>query len=329
MFFRNSHATSVRCSWGLLVALLAFVVQASAQAYPSKPIRLVVPFGAGGAGDITARTVTQRMGEAMGQQFVIDNRPGAGGVIATEIVAKAAPDGHTLLLMNNAHAVSVALFKSLPYDVRKDFIPVSTIGAVSMALVVPANSPSHTVKDLLQRAKSNPGKLNVGTINIGSTPHLAAELFKSMANLDVVIVPFNNTPAVVTALRGNNVDFAFEFITPVLGQIRAGALRAVAVTSRARSSALPDTPTLDESGVPGYDATSWNGIAAPAGTPASIVARLNKEIHAAVATPDVKKRLHDLGVEEYLMSPQDMRALLETEITKWKRVIDNAGIPRQ
>lgn len=299
------------------------------QNYPSKPIRLLVPFAPGGAGDITARTVTQKVGEAIGQQFIIDNRPGAGGVVATEIVAKAEADGYTLLALNNGHAISAALFKALPYDVTKDFIPVTTIGSVSMALLVPPDAPVKSTKELIAQAKASPGKLNLGTINIGSTPHLAGELFKSAAQIDVVMVPFNATGAVITALRSNQVQFGFEFITPVLGQIKAGQLRALAVTSKARSSVLPDVPTIAESGLPGYEAASWNGMAVPAKTPAAIVARLNKEVHAAVAQPDVKKRLQELGVEPYLNTPEATRALLVAEIAKWNGVIDKAKIPRQ
>jgi tripartite-type tricarboxylate transporter receptor subunit TctC len=309
--------------------LVAVGNAAAQQPYPSKPVRLLVPFAPGGAGDITARTVTQKMGEAMGQQFIIDNRPGAGGVVATEIVAKAEPDGYTLLALNNGHAISAALFKALPYDVKKDFIPVTTIGSVSMALLVPPEAPAKSAKELIAQAKANPGKLNLGTINIGSTPHLAGELFKSAAQIDVVMVPFNATGAVVTALRSNQVQFGFEFITPVLGQIKSGQLRALAVTSKGRSSVLPDVPTVAESGLPGYEAASWNGMAVPAKTPAAIVARLNKEVHAAVGQPEVKKRLQELGVEPYLNTSEATKALLVAEIEKWNGVIDKAKIPRQ
>ena len=305
------------------------VCAATAENYPAKPLRLLVPFAPGGAGDITARTVTQKMAEAMKQQFIIDNRPGAGGVAATELVAKAEPDGYTILALNNGHAVSAALFKSLPYDVLRDFAPVSTVGRVSMALLVPGESPVKSVKELIAQAKATPGKLNLGTINIGSTPHLAAELFKSMSGIEVVAVPFNATGAVITALRSNSVQFAFEFITPVLGQVKAGSLRAIAVTSRARSIVLPEVPTLAESGVPGYEAVSWNGMAVPIKTPVAIIIRLNREIHAAVAMPEVKQRLQELGVEPFLNTPEATRDLVAADIAKWNGVIDKAKIPRQ
>lgn len=301
---------------------------AHAQPYPSKPIRLLVPFGPGGVGDITSRAVMQKMSEALGQQIIIDNRPSAGGIVATELVAKSDPDGYTLMLLNNTNAVSAAMFKKLPYDTVKDFAMVSTIGAFSLGVLVSPESPMKTVKDLIAQAKANPGKFNIGTINIGTTQHLSAELLKSMAGVNVTTVPFNNTAGVLTALRGNDVQAAVEFLPPVLGQIKAGALRAIAVTSQVRFALLPNVPTLAESGLPGYEVTSWNGIAVAAKTPRAIIERLNREIHAAVNSPQIKQRFQELGVEQNVSTPEGMRKFLVDEIAKWNALIDKAHIQR-
>lgn len=301
----------------------------SGQAYPIKPIRFLVPFGPGGVGDITARLVAQKLSGTLGQQVIVDNRPGAGGIVATELVAKAEPDGHTLLLLNNAHAVSMSLFKKLPYDTLRDFAPVSTISTFSVVVLVSPDSSVRSVRELIAQAKANPGKLNVGTITIGATQHLSAELFKSMAGIDVVIVPYTNTGAVLAALRGGSVQFAFEFIAPVIGQVKAGALRPLAVSPRSRFAGLPDVPTVAESGVPGYEVTSWNGIGVPAKTPRAIIERLNQEVHAALAASDLKQRFRDMGVEPRGDTPEGFRKHVASEIAKWKAVIEKANIPRQ
>lgn len=317
--------------WIVLATLALGVINsvpAAAQPYPNKPIRLVVPFGPGGVGDLTARTVSQKMGEAMGQQFIIDNRPSAGGVVAAEMVARAEPDGYTLMLLNNANAVSMAMFKSLPYDTLKDYAMVTTIAAFSAGVLVAPESPVKTTKELIALARAAGGKFNSATIAIGTAQHLAAELFKSMAGLNHTNVPFNNTGALIAALRGGDVQVAFEFLPPVLGQIRAGALRVVAVSGKTRFAPLPNVPTLDESGLPGYDVISWNGIGAPAKTPRAIVDRLNKEVHAAVNAPAVKQRFADLGIEQNLNTPEGMRSFVTSEIAKWNALIDKAKIPR-
>jgi tripartite-type tricarboxylate transporter receptor subunit TctC len=312
----------------IAIILAVSLPNAHAQPYPAKPIRLLVPFGPGGVGDITSRAVMQKMGEAMNQQIIIDNRPSAGGIVATETVAKSEPDGYTLYLMNNTNAVSGAMFKKLPYDTVKDFAMVSTIGAFSLAVLVSPESPVKTVKELIAQANANPGKFNIGTINIGTTQYLAGELLKSMANLDAATVPFNNTAGVLTALRGNSVQVAVEFLPPVLGQVRANSLRAIAVTSLTRFALLPNVPTLAESGLPGYEVNSWNGIAVAAKTPKAIVERLNTEIHAAVNSPQIKQRFGELGVEQNLSTSDGMKKLLIDEIAKWNALIDKAKIPR-
>jgi len=314
----------------LVSTLLAslFATTLLAQPYPSKPIRLLVPFGPGGVGDITSRAVMQKMSESIGQQIIIDNRPSAGGIVATETVAKSDPDGYTLYLMNNTNAVSAAMFKKLPYDTVKDFETVSTIGGFSIVVLVSPDSPAKTIKELIAQAKSSGGKFNIGSINIGTTQHLSAELFKSMAALDITGVPFNNTAGVLTALRGNSLQVAMEFLPPVLSQIRANALRAIAVTSLTRSPMLPNVPTLNESGLPGYEVNSWNGIAVAAKTPKAIVERLNKEIHAAVNSPLIAQRFQELGVSQNLSTPEGMRKLLVEEIAKWNALIDKTKIQR-
>jgi tripartite-type tricarboxylate transporter receptor subunit TctC len=312
-----------------LLASMAFASLAMAQTFPSKPIRIVVPFGAGGVADLTARTVAQKLGESLGQAVVIDNKPGAGGVVAGDAVAKAEPDGHTLLLMSNGTAVSAGLFKSLPFDTVRDFAPVSTLGFFDIAIVTPADSKFKTLGELLAFAKANPGKLNLGTINIGSTQNLAGELFKTSSGADMQIVPFNGTPAVITALRGGQVDAAVEILGPVLPQIKSNALRALAVTGEKRAAVLPDVPTAKESGLPTFVASSWNALAAPAKTPKDVIARLNKEIAAAVNSPDVKKKLADLNVEARPSSPEQAAELLASETKRWGDVIVRAKIPTQ
>lgn len=312
-----------------LSAAMALPHVALAQTFPSKAIRLVVPFGAGGVADLTARTVAQKLSESLGQPVLVDNRPGAGGVVAGDLVAKADPDGHTLLLMSNGTAVSAGLFKSLPFDTLRDFAPVSTLGFFDIAIITQADSKFKTLPDLLAYARANPGKLNLGSINIGSTQNLAAELFKSSAGVDMQIVPFNGSPAVITALRGGQIDAAIEILAPVLPQINAKALRALAVTGAKRAAVLPDVPTAKESGVPNFEAASWNAIAAPAKTPKSVIARLNKEITAALNSPDVKKRLADQNVAAQASTPEQTAELLASEVKRWGDVIVRAKVPQQ
>ena len=315
---------------GALALLGATLVPlAYGQSFPARPLKIVVPFGAGGVADLTARTVAQQLSQSLAQPVVIENRPGAGGVAASEAVARAAPDGHTLLLMSNASAISATLFRSLPYDTVRDFTPVSTLGFFDIAVLVSAASPWRTLADLLAHARAHPGQLNVGSINIGSTQHLAAELFKTHAGLDLQIVPFNGTPAVVNALRGGQIDAAVEILAPVMGQIQGGALRALVVTGAQRSPLLPEVPTAREAGLPDYLASSWNALAVPAATPPEVVARLNREIVAAVGAPAVAARLRELNVAPRAGTPAQAAELLRSEIRRWGEVIERAGIPRQ
>jgi len=312
-----------------LVVLAAITASASAQNYPTKPVRFLVPFGPGGVGDLTARVAAQKMGAILGQPVIIDNRPSAGGVVAAQLVAKAEPDGYTMLLLNNQNAISMALFKSLPYDTLKDFAPVSSLGTFSLVLLVNPDSPLNSVKDLIAMARANPGKLNVGTIQIGATQHLATELFKSMTGIDWVHVPYTNTGLLLTGLRGGGVQVAFEFIAPVVGMVKAGQFRALAVTTRNRFSGLPDIPTVQESGVPGFEVTSWNGIGVPARTPRPIIDRLNRALTEALAAPDVRQRFQELAVDTFPSTPEAYRKHIAAEIAKWGKVIETAKIPRQ
>ncbi|WP_413891745.1 Bug family tripartite tricarboxylate transporter substrate binding protein [Candidatus Skiveiella danica] len=313
-----------------VVAGFALSQAAAAQsAFPSKPIRLVVPNAPGGAADLTARTVGQKLSETLGQPVVIENRPGAGGVVAGETVAKAVPDGHTLLLISSGTAVSAALFKALPFDTVRDFIPVAPLATFDLVIVGPDGGRFRTLGEWVAFAKANPGKLTIGTPNIGTTQHLAAELFKAAAGIDVQIVPFNGTPAVINALRGGQIDAGLDILGPLLAQIRAKALVPLAITGDKRSRVLPEVPTAKEAGVSGFAAASWNGLAVPAGTPKDVVARLNREVVAALNDPAVSKRLEELNLDPHPGTPEQAAALLNNDIRRWGEVIVRAKIPRQ
>jgi len=330
---RPADSRSARRRRLVLAAVAAPVVAGTgaghAASFPSKPVRVVVPFGPGGIADLCVRTIAPPMGEALGTQVVVENKPGAGGVVGTGQVAKAAPDGHMLLLTSNATAVSSALFRSLPYDPLRDLAPISTIGSFGLAIVVRADSRFSDLAALMRFVRERPGRLNVGTINIGSTQHLAAELFRARAAADFQIVPFNGTPAVLTALHGGHVDAAFEIVGPAIAQTGPGALRVLAVTSERRSPLLPAVPTVGETVLPGYEVSSWNALSAPAGTPPAVVARLNRAVADALATPEVAKRLRELGVEPRASGPQELDALLTRETRRWREVVERAGIERQ
>lgn len=313
----------------MLAAGVGTAVQAQSN-YPSKPIRIMVPFGAGGIADLTARAVGERLAVRLGQAVVIENRPSAGGIVAGEAVAKAEPDGHTLLLMSNGTAVSAGLFKSLPFNPRTDFAPISLLGLFDMAVVVPENSPHKSMVELMAYAKSNPGKLNIGTINIGSTQNLAAELMRSQANMDAQIVPFNGTPALLNALRGGQIDLAVEILGPLKPQISAKAVRLLAVMGEQRPADLPDTPTAKElPQMGGLVVSSWNALAAPAKTPKPIIDRLSSEVSQVLADPELIKRLAGLQVMAKSSSPAQLGQLLDRDIVRWSEVIKKAGIPLQ
>ncbi len=294
--------------------------------FPERPITLVVPFGPGGIADITARAVGEVMSRSLGQPVVVENKPSAGSIVASQAVATARPDGHTLLVLTNSNALSATLFRKLPYDTLSAFQPVSTLGFFDLGLFVPAGSKFASLKDLLASARAHPGKLNVATIAVGSTQHLAAKLFETVAGIEAVIVPYKGSPAVLTALRAGEVDVAFEIVGPMLPQLAAGAVRALAVTSARRNPALPEVPTVQQAGVAGYDVASWNALAAPAGTPPEVIERLNRAVREAVAAPAVQERLGKLGMRLAAGTPAELQALLAGEVQRWAAVIRAAKI---
>lgn len=299
--------------------------------WPGRPVRIVVPFGPGGIADLTARAVGQGLSARLGQPVVIDNRPGAGGITAGDLVARAEPDGTTLLLMSNGTAVTSALFRHLPFDALKDFAPVALLGFFDLAIVVPGNSKFRTLGELLAAARAQRGKLNLATINTGSTQNLAAELFKATAGVDMQVVPFNGTPAVVTALLGGQVDAAVEILGPIASQVQGRVLRALAVLGRTRSSFFPAVPTVADSKGPlaGFDVRSWNALAAPGRTKPEVVQRLSQEVQAVLQDPGIRQRLAALNVEAGYAGPQALAELLARDVRRWNSVIDRAGIARQ
>ena len=312
-----------------LAILLMLPALAAAQVYPSKPVRIVVPFGPGGVADITTRTLAPHLGETLGQSVVIENMPGAGGIRASETVAHAEPDGYTVLLLTNGNAVSKALFKSLPYDPERDFAMISTVGFFSMVIVTGADSPVKTLKDAIDKAKANPGKMNIGTITPGGTQHLAGELFRSMAGIDALVVPHKTTGEVIVGVRNGSLDLGVDFIAPLISAIKSGQLRALAVTGGKRFPGLADVPTVIEAGVSGYDVASWNALAAPAKTPRPIVDKLHDALAKALAAPDVQKRFAELGVEGRASTPDELKHFYAAETKRWTQVVERAKIPKQ
>jgi tripartite-type tricarboxylate transporter receptor subunit TctC len=313
---------------GLAAAVWASPAAAQAT-LPDKPIRLIVPNAAGGVADLTARTVGAALSERLKQPVVIENRPGAGGIVAGQALVAAPADGATLMVATNANAISKSLFRSLPFDPIRDFAPVGLMGTFAIAILVAPGSPIRTVQELLTRLRNDPRNSNIGTISVGSTQNLAAELFKTSANVEATTVPFSGTPALLTSLLRNDVTAAFEIVAPLMGQIRDGSLRAVAVTSARRAANLPDVPTLQEGGLSGFDVTSWNAVVAPARTPVPVIALLNRELNAVLADPAIRAKLLDAGVEAKGEAPAALGQLMEMEAEKWRRVIEHAGIERQ
>lgn len=297
--------------------------------YPARPITLIVPFAPGGIADLTARSVAQAMGASLGQPVVVDNRPSAGSIVASQAVATAKADGYTLLLMSNANAVSASLFRKLPFDVLKAFAPVSLLGSFELVACVGAGSRFKTLAELLAFGRANPGRLTVASIAVGSTQHLAAELFLQRSGVLAVVVPYKGSPAVITALRSGEADLAFEILGPTLGQISGGALRALAVTGTQRNPALPQVSTMAEAGVADYTVASWNALAAPAGTPPEVITRLNRAAREAITSPAVAQQLRSLAVSAQASSPAELADLLASEIKRWRGVIAAAGIELQ
>jgi tripartite-type tricarboxylate transporter receptor subunit TctC len=296
-----------------------------AQTYPTRPVRIIVGFTPGGGVDINARLIGQWLSERLGQQFVIENRPGAGTNIATEAVVRAAPDGYTLLLATVPNAINATLYDKLNFNFIRDITPVATISGVPNIMAVHPSFPAKTVPEFIAYAKANPGKVNMASVGNGTSGHVSGELFKRMAGVDLLHVPYRGAAPALTDLMGAQVQVMFPTMPASIQYVRAGTLRALAVTTATRSEALPDVPAVAEF-VPGYEASTWYGVGAPKNTPAEIVEKLNKEINAALADPKLKARLADLGAEPMSMTPADFGKLIAEETEKWAKVIKFAGI---
>jgi len=315
-----------QCLLALAATACAAAGHAQQPRYPERPVTLVVPFAPGGIADLTARTVGESLARQLGQPVVVDNQPGAGAVVASQRVAQAAPDGHTLLLLSNANAVAVSLLKPPGPDPQKLFAPISTLGAFDLGVFASASGRFATLATALTWARANPGRLNIATIAAGSTQHLAAKLFEARAGIDALVVPYKGSPAVLTALRAGEVDLVVEILGPMLPQLKAGTVRALAVAGAKRHPLLPEVPTVAEAGVAGVDVASWNALAAPAGTPPAVVEQLNRAVRAALAEPAVQQRLAPLGVRLAAGTPADLHVLLAAEVRRWGDLIRAAKI---
>lgn len=324
----HRRRASLAAAAALFAALLLPQI-VHAQNYPNKPVRLILPFGAGGVADVTARLVTEKLGEKLGQRFVIENMPGAGGINAARAVLSSPADGYTLALFSNGTAISVSLFKNLTFNPVTDFVPVSSMGDFDFIFVTQAGAPYPTLAEFIKVAKQKPGALNVGTINVGSTQNLAAQLFKSTAGIDVTIVPFRSSPEVLIALLRGDIQMAIENYSAVQSHIADKAAIAVSSSGPVRTTFLPDVPTVKEAGGGDFEARSWNAIFAPKGAPPEVISTLNAALREVLEAPDMKKRALDLGIEAKASSPEEILERLKGDIDKWAQVIERAGIAKQ
>jgi tripartite-type tricarboxylate transporter receptor subunit TctC len=315
----------LRCLAALPLLALSVATHAAAQSYPTKPITIVVPYPPGGPTDIVARLVGQKLGERVGQQVIIDNRPGAGGNVGAALVARAAPDGYTLLLGTTAHAINPSVFASLNYNIVKDFSPVVLLTSLPLVVVTNASVPAKNIQELIALAKSKPDQLAYASSGNGQSTHLAAELFKTMAGVSMTHVPYKGSAPALADLAGGQVAVMFDTMLSAMPQVKGGRLRALAVTTATRSSAAANLPTVAESGVPGYEAVAWSGLLAPAQTPADIVTKLNTEINAILAQPDVRKRLLTDGADPVGGSAEQFSAHVVKEVQKWAAVAKTSG----
>ena len=325
--------SNTRRNMGLALASLLFVgtgiflsQQAHAQNYPTRPVKIIVPFATGGPADNYARFMAQRLQDSLGQTFVVDNKPGAGSVIGTDLAAKAAPDGYTLLLMSNTQTVNETLIPNKPYGLMKDFVGVAPINYSDLVLVVNPTKGLNTLADVIRVAKAQPGKLNYASSGPGTPYHMAGELFKSMAKIDMVHVPYKGSSGARTDVLGGQVDMMFDAVTTMTEQVKAGKVKAVGATGKVRSDVLPDVPTLNESGVSGYEATIWLGIMAPKGTPKAVVDKLNEAVSKISSQTDIKQQWAKQGAVPLVMNPVAFDKYLQDDIAKWAGVIKSANI---
>jgi tripartite-type tricarboxylate transporter receptor subunit TctC len=334
-FHRRSAATLT--SWlRTAAALLAFACAAAplddagaAGDYPRQAVRIIVPYGPGGAGDLTIRLIAERLSQNLKQPFVVENRPGAGGIAAMRGVLSAPADGYTLGEMGNGQTIGVSLFQSLPYNILTDFTQISVAARFAMLLVVPPTSPYKSVQDVIDAARKAPGKLNLGAINPGSTQNLSAHLFQQVSGAQFTIVTYRTTPDLVTALLRGDVHLGFDYFAGLESTIAPDKLHVIATSGEERDPLLKEVPTVKESGLPDYAVTSWNGVGARASVPPEIIATLSAEIRRALATPDVRERMLRLGLEAHGSTPEEMRNQMVADIAKWRQVIETAGIPKQ
>jgi len=315
----------VLASIALALAVAIIAGPGSAQDFPTRPVKIIVPFAAGGPADVYARFVAQRLQDAMGQPFVVENRPGAGSVTGTDAVAKSAPDGYTLLLMSNAQTVNESLIPNKPYALLRDFAPVAPINYSDLVLVVHPSVAAQSLADLIKLAKASPGKLNYASSGPGTPYHMAGELFKAMAGVDIVHVPYKGSSGARTDVLGGQVEMMFDAVTTMSEYAKAGKVRPLATTGKVRSTVLPSVPTMNEAGVPGYEAVIWLGVMAPKATPPAIVNRLNAEIRKIVARPDVRDEWAKQGAVGMLMTPEEFSRYVADDIVKWERIVKLSG----
>jgi len=314
-----------RCLLALTCALALAVPNAWAQSWPARPVKIIVPFASGGPADIYARVIADKLSAALGQSFVVDDRPGGGSIVGTDAVKQSAPDGYTLLMMSNTHTVNESLIKDKPFELMRDFVPVAPVNYSDLVMVVHPSVPAKTLKEFIALAKSKPGQLNYASSGPGTPYHMAGELFKAMAGVDIVHVPYKGSSGARTDVLGGQVQMMFDAITTMAPNVQSGKLRALATSGKVRSTVLPEVPTLSEAGVPGYDAVIWLGIMAPKGTPREIVDKLNAEITRAANAPELRAEWAKQGAVSMSMKPEEFDRFLRQDIEKWAHVVQVSG----